>query len=146
MCCFCRTVVGFKAVATGGKVKSSSVNVTANALTSGMYTFWRDEGTELGDGTTFNAQGKVANCLQACDGDDNCAAVVMTEVTLNQAGDTLTSCSLRAGKVDVSAFTRSVTKADMRAGYRTLSGLGLPGMYIRLYGHNGHNRNTVPDT
>lgn len=115
-------MLAFKAVTTGVPANAvgmtvGSGNVTSKALGSGMYTYWYDGGANVGDNLASTAADEattVAGCLEACDAETACAAVVMTDVMkAAQPKPTITTCSLRKGKVAiVDARWRSVTRAD----------------------------------
>lgn len=105
-------VLAFKAVLSGD-VAAASVSV--KTLASGSYTFWKDDGDDVGASTTDNPTGSTAStraCLAACDIDASCAAVKMTGVKADTT-DAITSCKLVKGVSTVAKFVRSVTRADV---------------------------------
>jgi hypothetical protein len=106
--------VAFKAVVTGD-VTDASVKNKAKGLASGSYTFWAEDPIEaaaIGASRSAGSTVSVQACLNACDTDGSCAAVVMTGlVTGATTANKPTACSLVKGDATVATFKRSVTKA-----------------------------------
>jgi len=97
-------VLAFKAV-TAGDTTAASV---AKALSSGSYTFWKDAGAGVGTQVP-DAATTVQGCLNACDNNFDCAAVVMTGATNGM--DSTVTCKLVKGDKTIAQFKRSMTKA-----------------------------------
>lgn len=94
------------------------------ALPSGSYTFYWESSAPIGKPsapTTAKPGGgswKFQECLNACDEDDECAAVGMTKVTKAtgtglQADVVIGSCRLIKGVAQPGESRRSVTKANV---------------------------------
>jgi len=116
-------VTAFKAV-VGGDVTASSTNITeAKAVASGLYSYWRDIGANIGTSGSQGPTNHVAACLGACDDAPDCAAVAMAGVSviagnwdgtrIPTTGGTLESCWLIYGSSAVGGSLRSVTKAAL---------------------------------
>jgi hypothetical protein len=84
--------------------------VTDKALASGSYTFWADDGANVGHSTATGSTDSTRACLAACDIDASCAAVKMTGVKENTAA-AITGCTLLKGDERVAKFKRTATRA-----------------------------------
>lgn len=109
-------MIGFKA-AMGGDISGTKLRqkgvMRAKLLASGSYTFWHDDGAAaIGAATSQVSAATVAACINACEADDACAAVVMTGLTSTSTlASSLGTCSLVKGDSTIAVFKRSVTKA-----------------------------------
>jgi hypothetical protein len=84
--------------------------VTGKVLASGSYTFWADDGDDVGTTTTGGVITSTRACLAACDIDASCAAVKMTGVKADTAAE-ITGCTLLKGVTTVAQWKRTATKA-----------------------------------
>lgn len=101
-------MLAFKAVTAGD---TTAASVDGKGLSSGSYTFWKDAGAGVGEEQVDTpAATTVQACLNACDNDFDCAAVVMTSVN-NGMDSTGVGCKLVKGNKTIAQFKRSVTKA-----------------------------------
>jgi hypothetical protein len=109
----CSTVLAFKAVRPGNA--GSSAN-SAKSLPSGSYTFYPEDGAGIGDQNTSGPTTSGQACLDACDGDADCAGVVIVGA-LSDLSAALTAndkaCKLIKGKTDYGTGMRTVTKTDI---------------------------------
>jgi len=103
----CRDLLAFKAI-VAGDTAAASYRTTSKALSSGTYTFYRDDASGIGASFAAGNTASVDACLASCDALSRCAAVVMTDVT---GFDSVPStCTLVMGDGRVGVFKRSVTK------------------------------------
>lgn len=113
------SVLAFKTVLVDGSTAtSSSFNATrAKAITSGIYSFWKDNGAGIGSQTDVSPNPTVKQCLQTCDQDEACAGVVMSSVTSTTTDTTAVPCKLIKGSVTVGDSKRSMVKAALGAAF-----------------------------
>ena len=108
-------MIAFKAVAAGDTTAASrkqKKQASAKGLSSGAYTFWQDDAANVGASRSTVAAASVQACLDACDMDATCAAVVMTGLSSGATTSSVpTACSLVRGDARVAQFKRSATKA-----------------------------------
>ena len=109
-------MLAYKAVVSGDVTAASKADeknkTRASALSSGIYTYYKDVGTDIGtvqtDVTVATGTLTAARCLAACDDDPECMAVAMTGIT---QGGTL-ACKTIKGDGNPGTFKRSMTKAS----------------------------------
>lgn len=92
-------------------VPSSPADKTkAEALSTGAYTFWRDNAAGVGsDVSTTGPTTSVRACLAACDTNSECAAAVMGGISGPASAPS--SCVLVKGNTAPATSIRSMTKA-----------------------------------
>jgi hypothetical protein len=109
VCCSFLTAV--KAIQAGDITaanKKTASTPGAKALSSGSYTFWRDDGTFWGNSTAVGVATSVEACLLSCDTDVKCAAVVMTG--MNASTSTPTACTKIYGDETAGSSKRGMTR------------------------------------
>lgn len=117
-CCvglFCSdALLAFKATPSGDITGAAS-----KALASGWYTYWSvkastvtsDDDAKIGVQASVTA-GTVGACVEACDKDDRCAAVIMAGITAYSAqNDVITGCTKIKGVNEPPLTKRSLTHA-----------------------------------
>jgi hypothetical protein len=113
--CSAGNILAYKALIADANTGGLSVkrgNTSSQGLESGSYTFWQDSGIGVGAPVPRPATTARA-CLEACDEDNLCAAVLMgassLPITLVPAS-TITACDLLHGNSTQVTGLRSVTR------------------------------------
>jgi hypothetical protein len=120
-CCVllcCRgEVLAFKAIQASS---TGATSVKGKALSANIYTIWWEESTAIGTPSDpiSPTPAKLKACLDACEGDQECAAVGMTKVAPAATPEatlevSIGSCRLIKGVSVVGANKRSLTRVDL---------------------------------
>lgn len=132
-------MIAYKALAAGDVI-TGAASLKAASQGSGAFTFWNDGdgnttatrvGADLASGPTASLQA----CLDACNLESKCAAVVISGASKNISAP-VNGCSLRKGITYEGIFIRSVTRADINR--LQFANLAIPGLTEPWFGLRLH--------